>query len=81
MRPLILVLAMAVLAHSEEPVTYAEKLGWQKADRVLILHMDDAGMSYDSDIGIEKVLEKGAAQSLSVMMPTPWVPPVVRRPT
>jgi hypothetical protein len=35
--------------------------------------MDDAGMSYDSDIGIEQVLEKGAACSLSVMMPTPWV--------
>jgi hypothetical protein len=40
--------------------------------------MDDAGMSYDSDIGIEQVLEKGAARSLSVMMPTPWVPHIVR---
>jgi hypothetical protein len=57
--------------------TYAEKLGWKKSDRVLILHMDDAGMSYDSDIGIEQVLEKGAAKSLSVMMPAPWVPHIV----
>ncbi len=54
--------------------TYAERLGWNKGDRVLILHMDDAGMSHDSNMGIEQVLEKGAARSLSVMMPTPWVP-------
>ena len=57
--------------------TYAEKLGWNKGDRVLILHMDDAGMSHDSNMGIEQVLEKGAARSLSVMMPTPWVPEIV----
>jgi predicted glycoside hydrolase/deacetylase ChbG (UPF0249 family) len=57
--------------------TYAEKLGWNKGDRVLILHMDDAGMSHDSNAGVEQVLEKGAARSLSVMMPTPWVPEIV----
>lgn len=34
-------------------------------------------MSYDSDAGIERVLENGAAKSLSVMMPTPWVPHIV----
>jgi chitin disaccharide deacetylase len=39
--------------------------------------MDDAGMSYDSNIGVERVLENGAAKSLSVMMPTPWVPHMV----
>jgi len=39
--------------------------------------MDDAGMSHDSNMGIEQVLEKGAARSLSVMMPTPWVPEIV----
>ena len=57
--------------------TYAEKLGWNKNDRVLILHMDDAGMSHNSDEGIERVLENGAARSLSVMMPCPWVPEIV----
>ncbi len=57
--------------------TYAERLGWKKGDRVLILHMDDAGMSYDSNAGIERVLEDGVARSLSVMMPCPWVPEMV----
>ena len=72
---LSLLICSAVFAQTGP--TYAERLGWGKGDRVLILHMDDAGMSYDSDAGIEKVLEGGAARSLSVMMPTPWVPHIV----
>ncbi len=77
MRASILFLAAASLCCAQNSETYAERLGWQKGDRVLILHMDDAGMSYDSDAGIEQVLEKGAARSLSVMMPCPWVPHIV----
>lgn len=75
------ILLCILLAGSCVPVqagpTYAEKLGWSQGARVLILHMDDAGMSYDSNLGIERVLENGAARSLSVMMPCPWVPQMV----
>jgi hypothetical protein len=75
----ILPLALSIFSVSfaQTSPTYAERLGWNKGDRVLILHMDDAGMSHDSNVGIEQVLEKGAARSLSVMMPTPWVPEIV----
>jgi predicted glycoside hydrolase/deacetylase ChbG (UPF0249 family) len=76
MRSLILCI-LASLALGEDAVTYAERLGWDKDDRVLILHMDDAGMSCDSNAGIQQVLEKGIARSLSVMMPCPWVPQMV----
>lgn len=58
--------------------TYAERLGFPKNARVIILHMDDAGMSLSSNRGIEKVFEKGVANSTSVMMPCPWVPQIVR---
>ncbi|HEY5371795.1 MAG TPA: polysaccharide deacetylase family protein [Hanamia sp.] len=58
--------------------TYAERLGFPKSARVLILHMDDAGMSYSSDRGIEKVFNNGVANSTSVMMPCPWVAQMVR---
>jgi predicted glycoside hydrolase/deacetylase ChbG (UPF0249 family) len=57
--------------------TYAERLGWKVGDRVLILHVDDAGMSHDSDMGVELALEKGLPKSFSVMMPCPWVPEIV----
>lgn len=53
---------------------YAEKLGFPKKARVLILHVDDAGMSFDSNLGAINAMTKGAANSCSVMMPCPWVP-------
>lgn len=58
--------------------TYAEKLGWPKGAKVLILHVDDAGMSHDSDEGVEKATAQGVATSTSVMMPCPWVPEIVK---
>jgi len=57
--------------------TFAERLGWKHGDRVLIIHVDDAGMSHDSDAGVEKSLGAGLATSFSVMMPCPWVPEIV----
>ncbi|HEY3405362.1 MAG TPA: polysaccharide deacetylase family protein [Ohtaekwangia sp.] len=54
--------------------TYAEKLGYPKGSRVIILHVDDVGMSWDSNQGAIQAIEKGVATSLSIMMPCPWVP-------
>jgi predicted glycoside hydrolase/deacetylase ChbG (UPF0249 family) len=76
-KTLLVVSLASCICFAQTGPTYAERLGWNKGDRVLILHMDDAGMSHDSNLGIEQVLEKGAAKSLSVMMPTPWVPEIV----
>lgn len=58
--------------------TYAEKLGFPKGAKVVILHVDDAGMSFDSNTGAIQALTKGAANSCSVMMPCPWVPHFVQ---
>ena len=57
--------------------TYAEKLGYPKTARVLILHVDDAGMSFDSNEGAINAITRGVATSVSVMMPCPWVPAFV----
>jgi hypothetical protein len=54
--------------------TFAERLGFPKGARVLILHVDDAGMSYESNMGAEKALTQGVSTSTSVMMPCSWVP-------
>jgi hypothetical protein len=58
----------------EDEPTYAERLGWPAGSRVVIFHVDDAGMSYDSNTGAKKAIEDGVATSLSIMMPCPWVP-------
>lgn len=54
--------------------TYAEKLGYPKGKKVLIIHVDDVGMSYESNQGAIRAMEQGVANSLSVMMPCGWVP-------
>jgi hypothetical protein len=52
--------------------TYAEKLGWPKGSKVVIFHVDDAGMSYSSNEGAKRSIENGIATSCSIMMPCPW---------
>lgn len=69
-------LLLLTAARSQE-ITYAEKLGFPKGSKVLILHIDDVGMSWDSNEGAIRAMEDGVANSLSIMMPCPWVPAFV----
>ena len=80
MRPLHLLLLFLTAANSglAQEETYAEKLGFPKNSRVLIIHVDDVGMSWDSNRGAIQALENGVATSVSVMMPCPWVPGFLR---
>lgn len=70
---ILLLTLLTVTRPAYTQTTYAEKLGFPKNARVLILHVDDAGMSWDSNQGAIRALEKGVATSVSVMMPCPWV--------
>jgi len=77
-RILIFLLFPFALHAGAGDTTYAERLGFPKGAKVLILHVDDAGMSYESNTGAINALTKGAANSVSVMMPCPWVPGFVQ---
>src|SRR5665213_3449735 len=77
-KSVFLLLSVCWFTMNAQDTTYAERLGFPKNARVVILHMDDAGMSLSSNEGIEKVFEKGVANSTSVMMPCAWVPQIVR---
>jgi len=68
----------ALAAHAQQTKTFAERLGFPKGAKVLILHVDDAGMSHESDMGVEMALTEGVSTSTSVMMPCPWVPEIVK---
>jgi predicted glycoside hydrolase/deacetylase ChbG (UPF0249 family) len=71
---IFLFFSSTLLIGQVDSVTYAEKLGWPRGARVLILHVDDMGMSFDSNEGGIAAMTQGASTSCSVMMPCPWVP-------
>ncbi|MCG7859842.1 ChbG/HpnK family deacetylase, partial [Flavihumibacter sediminis] len=68
----LLALGLTAEGQSTQP-TFAERLGFPKGSKVVILHVDDAGMSYDANLGAMRALTEGVASSVSVMMPCPWV--------
>ena len=74
--PLLLSLPLATNLHAEK--TFAERLGWKPNDVVIILHVDDMGMSHSSNLGGIETVERGVATSWSVMMPCPWVPEIAK---
>jgi len=78
-RSVIVVLVLFIMspgasATNNEIPTYAERLGWPVGTKVVIFHVDDAGMSHNSNMGAIKAIEDGVATSTSVMMPCSWVP-------
>lgn len=70
---LVAFFVMTIMAQAQTP-TYAEKLGFPKGKKVFVLHVDDAGMSYEANQGTIRATEEGIANSTSVMMPCNWVP-------
>ena len=73
MKKLALLLYLIAFSNIGFSQTYAEKLGFPKGTKVVILHVDDVGMSYESNQGAIKATTEGVATSMSVMMPCPWV--------
>src|SRR2546421_11252287 len=76
--PLALIGAAVLHVSAAELQTYAERLGWEPEASVVMFHCDDLGMSHASNLGGIESLEKGVVTSVSIMMPCPWVPEIVR---
>ncbi|HEX5023624.1 MAG TPA: polysaccharide deacetylase family protein [Agriterribacter sp.] len=70
----VLTVLLLNISTAQTGPSYAEKLGYPKNAKIIILHIDDMGMSYDSNMGGIEAITKGVANSCSVMMPCPWVP-------
>ncbi len=64
-------LVVCTSATAEEK-TWAERLGYAKGKRVLMLHADDVGMCSEANQSVRQTLPKGQIQSAAVMVPCPW---------
>ncbi|MEN8202430.1 MAG: polysaccharide deacetylase family protein [Bacteroidota bacterium] len=54
-----------------EPANWAERLGFPKGKKVIILHADDAGMCDEANAAITQMLNNDNIQSTAVMVPCP----------
>jgi len=54
--------------------TLAEKLGYPKDAKLLIIHADDVAETHAVNAATFQALESGAVNSASIMVPCPWFP-------
>src|SRR5690606_2711622 len=68
-----LLLAFALLTPSALAAqTGAERLGYPAGKKVLILYIDQVGLTDETNAAAEKLLASEPAKSVGVMMPAPW---------
>ncbi|MEP6819857.1 MAG: polysaccharide deacetylase family protein [bacterium] len=59
-----------------EVKTLAERLGYSRDAKLLIVHADDLGAAHSINSASIKALESGAVTSASIMIPCPWLPEI-----
>ncbi|MGH9823185.1 MAG: polysaccharide deacetylase family protein [Blastocatellia bacterium] len=60
-------------SRQSEGKTLAERLGYSKDAKLLIIHADDLGVAHSVNAASLKALDSGAITSGSIMMPCPWI--------
>jgi predicted glycoside hydrolase/deacetylase ChbG (UPF0249 family) len=72
----LLVVLMVVAAVHAQDRTLAERLGYPRDAKLIIVHADDLGMAHSVDLATIKAFQSGLVNSGSIMVPCPWLPEI-----
>ena len=56
--------------------TVAERLGYDKDAKLLIVHADDIGLAHSVNVATIKAFQESGISSASIMVPCPWFPEI-----
>ncbi len=75
---LILLTTIILVGMNLQAQTLAEKLGYDKTDRLLIINNDDVGMCHAANTATIEGMENGLISSATIMTPCPWYNEIAR---
>jgi len=75
---LLLLCSICILNQSfaQTQPTLAERLGYSKDAKLLIIHADDLAVAHSENQASFKAMKDGSVTSASIMVPCPWLPEV-----